>query len=249
VEDVDKTPITFAELLRKPGVIETLDLRGPIGFCAFHGGNLERMTEQIASEAAARSGSSFYAVIQPRGIRHHIPSVKVDPDHSVKLAEFVDHCRYVIAIHGYGLRGHFASLLCGGGNREMAGHVAHHLRNALPAYDSIDDLDRIPRSLRGLHPRNPCNLSTGGGVQIELPPRVRGLTPLVLHWPSHDYRKRRFPHVNHLIDGLVEAAKTWRSAPAPTPPSVRNEVRPVTLGPTGQRFIHRSLSGEPHPLP
>ena len=213
MQEVDKTPITFSELLAKPGVLEVLDLRGPIGFCAFHGGNLERMTELIASEAAARSGSSFYGVIQPRGTRHHIPSAKVDPEHSDRLATFLEHCHHVIAIHGYGMQGHFASLLCGGGNREMAAHLAANIRDALPAYRTIDDIDAIPKRLRGLHPRNPCNLSTGGGVQIELPPRVRGLTPLVMHWPSHDYRNRRFPHVNDLIDGLVNGARSWSSPP------------------------------------
>ena len=217
MQNVDKTPIRFGELLAKPGVIEVLDLRGPIGFCAFHGGNLERLTEQIASEAAARSGSSFYGVIQPRGTRHHIPSARVDPAESAKLNEFIDHCHHVIAIHGYGLRGHFASLLCGGQNREMAAHVALHIRNAVPAYDTIDDIERIPKALRGLHPSNPCNLTAGGGVQIELPPRVRGLTPLVRHWPSHDYNKRRFPHVNDLIGGLVQAAEAWRCTPDPDP--------------------------------
>ncbi len=220
MQEVDKTPLTFSELLAKPGVVEVLDLQGPIGFCAFHGGNLERLTDQIASEAAARSGSSFYGVIQPRGTRHHIPSAKVDPAESEKLAAFLDHCHHVIAIHGYGLRGHFASILCGGQNREMAAHVAGHLRDAVPAYDSIDDIERIPKQLRGMHPRNPCNLTEGGGVQIELPPRIRGLTPLVVHWPSHDYRTRRFPHVNHLIDGLIEAARTWpvdRSKSCKTP--------------------------------
>jgi phage replication-related protein YjqB (UPF0714/DUF867 family) len=209
VQDVDRTPITFAELLAQPGVVEVLDLRGRLGFCAFHGGNLERVTEQIASEAAARSGSSFYGVIQPRGMRHHIPSTLVDPAQSPRLAAFVDHCQFVIAVHGYGLQGHFASLLCGGGNRQLASHVARHVRDALPAYDTIDDIERIPRTLRGLHPDNPCNLTPGGGMQLELPPRVRGLTPLVLHWPSHDHTSRRFPHVNHLIDGLIAAAVSW----------------------------------------
>lgn len=209
MQDVDRSPISFGQLLAKPDVVEILDLRSTIGFCAFHGGNLERVTEQIASEAAARSGSSFYGVLQPRGMRHHLPSAKVDPAHSQKLAAFLDHCTHVIAVHGYGLRGHFASLLCGGGNRELARHVAKHLRDCLPAYESIDDIERIPKSLRGLHPKNPCNLTSGGGMQLELPPRVRGLTPLVLHWPSHDYQKQRFPHVNDVIEGLIRAAQTW----------------------------------------
>ncbi|MGF1595387.1 MAG: poly-gamma-glutamate hydrolase family protein [Acidimicrobiales bacterium] len=209
MQDVDRSPITFEQLLARRGVLEVVDLRGPVGFCAFHGGNLERMTEQIASEAAARSGSSFYGVIQPPGMRHHLPSARVDPSHSPRLAAFLDHCDVVITVHGYGLQGHFASLLCGGGNRDLARHVAGHLRDALPMYESIDDIERIPRTLRGLHPDNPCNLPRGGGMQLELPPRVRGLTPLVMHWPSHDYRRQRFPHVNHLIDGLIEAAVSW----------------------------------------
>lgn len=227
MQEVDKTPIAFGDLLARPGVIETVDLRGPIGFCAFHGGNLERLTEQIASEAAARSGSSFYAVIQPRGMRHHIPSAKVDPTQSAKLAAFLDHCHHVIAIHGYGLRGHFTSILCGGRNRALAGHVARSIRTALPGYETIDDIDAIPKALRGLHRRNPCNLSAGGGVQIELPPRVRGLTPLAIHWPSHDYRTRRFPHVNDLVTGLIEAVETWRIPEAPIEPLPGTGVSPM----------------------
>lgn len=209
MQEVNKEPITFSELLATPGVIEVLDLRSRFGFCAFHGGNLERVTDQIASEAAARSGSSFYAVIQPPGMRHHIPSAMVSPDESPDLKAFVQHCDVVVAVHGYGRRGLFTSLLCGGQNRELAAHVAHHVRAVLPAYQTIDEIERIPVTLRGLHPDNPCNLPSNGGVQLELPPRVRGLSPLALHWPSINGKARRFPHVNDLIDGLVRAAASW----------------------------------------
>lgn len=208
MQEVNKEPITFSELLAKPGVIEVLDLKSDFGFCAFHGGNLERVTDQIASEAAARSGSSFYGVLQPPGMRHHIPSALVSPDESPKLKAFLEHCKFVVAIHGYGRRGFFTSLLCGGQNRDLAGHVATHVRANLPAYRTIDEIDEIPKTLRGLHPDNPCNLTTEGGVQLELPPRVRGLSPLALYWPSQE-RHKRFPHVNQLIDGLVAAAADW----------------------------------------
>ena len=132
----------------------------------------------------------------------------------------------VVAVHGYGRRNLFTSLLCGGQNRELASHVARHIRAELPAYQTIDDIDEIPKALRGLHPDNPCNLPINGGVQLELPPRVRGLSPLAMFWPSNqdaegrqtlraepaERRRRamkRFPHVNHLIDGLVKAAADW----------------------------------------
>lgn len=212
MQQVNREPITFGELLTRPGVIEVTDLRSRFGFCAFHGGNLERVTEQIASEAAARSGSSFYGVIQPPGMRHHIPSALVSPDESPNLKAFVEQCDVVVAIHGYGRRGLFTSLLCGGGNRELAAHVAHHVRAELPAYRTIDEIEEIPRALRGLHPDNPCNLPSRGGVQLELPPRVRGLSPLARHWPSSRAGEGRFPHVNHLVDGLVKAALSWPAA-------------------------------------
>ena len=214
MQEVSREPITFSELLAKPGVIEVSDLKSRFGFCAFHGGNLERVTEQIASEAAARSGSSFYGVLQPAGMRHHIPSAQVSPDESPRLKAFIEHCDVVVAIHGYGRRGYFTSLLCGGQNRELAAHVSHHVRANLPAYRTIDDIDQIPKALRGLHPDNPCNLPAKGGVQLELPPRVRGLSPLAWYWPAstkavRDGRPKRFSHVNQLIDGLVAAAASW----------------------------------------
>ncbi len=210
MQEVNREPITFGELLARPGVLEVSDLRSRFGFCAFHGGNLERVTEQIASEAAARSGSSFYGVIQPPGMRHHIPSALVSPDESPELKAFIEHCDVVVAVHGYGRRNLFTSLLCGGQNRELASHVANHVRAQLPAYRTIDEIEEIPRALRGLHPDNPCNLPSQGGVQLELPPRVRGLSPLARYWPSTAPNVKRFPHVNHLIDGLAAAAASWQ---------------------------------------
>lgn len=209
MQPVSHEPTTFAELLARPGVEETVELRSSFGFCAFHGGNLERVTDQIATEAARRSEASLYKVVQPSGMRQHIPSAQVAPDQSEALESFINHCDFVVALHGYGRRQMFTSLLFGGQNRDLATHVAHHVRAAIPYYKSVDDIDQIPRELRGLHPDNPCNLSSGGGVQIELPPRVRGLSPLALYWPAHDYKSRRFPHANHLIEGLVDAALSW----------------------------------------
>jgi phage replication-related protein YjqB (UPF0714/DUF867 family) len=200
---------SFSELLRRPGVIEVLDIRSTFGFLAFHGGNLERLTDQIASEAAARSGASFYGVLQPTGMRHHISSKYVNPDQAPQLAKFLDHCDVVIAIHGYGLQGRWADVLVGGGNRDLAVHVGSHLRDQLPAYKVLDRLEDIPTRLRGQHADNPCNLSSGGGVQIELPPRVRGLSPLARYWPTRHEGTKRFAHTEHLIEGLAEAARSW----------------------------------------
>ena len=163
----------FAAILNAPGVLETCELRtgaaGGIGFMAYHGGNLELMTDVIASTAAERAGASYYGVVQPAPMREHLPSIKVRPDESAHLASFVDHVEVVITIHGFGRRGMFSSLLLGGQNRDFAEHVGAALRHTLPAYDILTDLDAIPEQLRGLHPENPVNLPRSAGVQIELP--------------------------------------------------------------------------------
>ena len=45
----------FADLLTAPGVEEVAELRGPLGFMAYHGGALEAMTDVIAAAAAERA--------------------------------------------------------------------------------------------------------------------------------------------------------------------------------------------------
>lgn len=170
---------------------------------AYHGGGLEENTDVIASAAAAASGASYYGVVQPASLQRHVPSIRVTRDQSARLDEFLDHVDVVITIHGYGRRNLFTSLLLGGRNRELAAHVAGHLRPALPAYAIIDDLDRIPTELQGVHARNPVNVARQAGVQIELPPRVRGSSPLWWDW-EHGL----VPHTVSLIDALAIAART-----------------------------------------
>ena len=195
---------TFAEVLDTPGVVEESELRSRFGVMAYHGGGLETMTDVIARAAAERAGASYYGVVHPEGWTVHLPSTRVRPSQSARLRAFVDHVDVVVTVHGFGRRGLFTSLLLGGTNRELAGHVAGHLRTALPAYDIVDDLDRIPTELRGVHPDNPVNVPRDAGVQIELPPRVRGSSPL--WW---DWHEPIVPHTRSLIDGLARAISSW----------------------------------------
>ena len=71
------------------------------------------------------------------------------------------------------------------------------------------DLATIPVELRGLHPDNPVNRPRQAGVQIELPPRVRGTSPLWADWEGPGPT----PHTQALIDGLVRAAASWPPSP------------------------------------
>ncbi len=198
-------PRDLRDLLDHPGVEEVLELRGRFGFMAFHGGSLEERTDLVARTAADRAGASYYGVHQPAGLRQHVPSHRFTGDQSQSLAEFLDHVDVVITVHGYGRRGLFTTMLLGGGNRDLAAHVAPHLRRALPAYLVEDDIEQIPKELRGLHPKNPVNAPRNGGVQLELPPRVRGTSPLWWDWEG----PHPTPHTAALIDGLVNAATTW----------------------------------------
>jgi phage replication-related protein YjqB (UPF0714/DUF867 family) len=195
----------FAELLATPGVVEQLDLRSPFGFLAFHGGALEEMTDVVAAAAAARAGASYYGVLHPEGLDVHVPSIRVRPDESAALRRFVDHVGVAVAVHGYGRRERWTELLLGGTNRALADHLADHLRPALPGYDLVTDLDAIPVELRGLHRANPVNLPPAGGVQLELPPRVRGRSPRSPA-PGPDGLS---PPTRALIDGLAAAARAW----------------------------------------
>jgi phage replication-related protein YjqB (UPF0714/DUF867 family) len=199
--------MTLRELLAHPDVEEVCELRGTFGIMAYHGGGLEECTDIIGRRVAERTGSSYYGIHQPADLKWHVASHHIDPSHSVRLQDFLSHVDTVITLHGYGRKGFFTSILLGGRHRALARHVATHLSAALPAYDVCHDLDRIPADLAGQHPKNPVNLVAHAGVQIELPPRVRGQSPLWWDWDEGGLS----PHTTNLIDALVGSISTWES--------------------------------------
>lgn len=198
-----KGPQTFSELLDQPGVTEESLLRSRFGFLAIHGGGLEQMTDVIAERAADSAGASVYVLRHPDQYPHHLPSARFRADESPRLAHFLEHVDVAVSLHGYGRIGRSTQLLAGGRNRQLAAHVARHI--ALPGYEVITDLDAIPPELRGLHPDNPVNRVRGGGTQLELSPRVRGIGPRG-QMPGDDGLS---PVTSALVQGLVAAALEW----------------------------------------
>jgi phage replication-related protein YjqB (UPF0714/DUF867 family) len=196
----------LSDLLSYDGVSEECVLRSTFGFMAFHGGALEEMTDIVASRAAERVGASYYGIQLPDNLEWHIPSHKVTADQSPLLDAFLSHVNIVITVHGFGRAGFFTSLLLGGRNRRLASHLGDNLRKHLPAYRIIDDIDDIPGNLRGMHQDNPVNVVEHAGVQLELPPRVRGSSPLWWDWEGPGLT----PHTESLIDALVDCATTWK---------------------------------------
>lgn len=200
----DEGPQTLSELLADPAVTEDSVLRSSFGFLAIHGGGLEQMTDVIATRAAEVAGASVYVVRHPDQYPYHLPSARYLAEESERLAEFLAHVEVAVSLHGYGRIGRSTELLAGGRHRELAAHLANHV--GIPGYRVITDLADIPRELRGLHPDNPVNRVRGGGAQLELPSRVRGLSPRS-PLPGDDGLS---PATSALIQGLVAAARTWR---------------------------------------
>lgn len=224
------------EFLERPEITEICELRGRFGLMAIHGGNLERATDVIAREVARRTGGSLYAVVQDAPHREHLSSLAFDPTQSPALARFLDHVDVTIAVHGYGRSGYWHHLLLGGTNRRLARHVAHHLRDGLPAcYRVVDELSEIPRLLRGQHARNPVNAPRQRGVQIELPPTIRWNREE--HGWSDHAGVSRAPHVDRLIGALARAVGTWKAGTAE--PYDFRRIRSASSG-----WIHRSATSE-----
>jgi len=196
-------PQSLSELLTDPAIVEVSRLRSRFGFLAIHGGGLEQMTDVIAERAADAAGASVYLLRHPAHYPHHLPSARYLAAESERLAEFLDHVDVAVSVHGYGRIGRSTELLAGGGNRALARHLAATID--LPGYRVVTDLGDIPAELRGLHPDNPVNRVRGGGAQLELPTRVRGISPRSQP-PNADGLS---PATSALVQGLVAAANSW----------------------------------------
>jgi phage replication-related protein YjqB (UPF0714/DUF867 family) len=198
-------PQSLSELLTDPDVVEASTLRSSFGFLAIHGGGLEKMTDVIAERVALGADASVYVVRHPDHYPHHLASSAYRAGESERLDAFLDHVDVVVSLHGYGRIGRAMQLLAGGGNRVLAAHLAEHV--SVPGYQVITDLDAIPRELRGLHSDNPVNRARNGGAQLELTPRVRGISPR--SGPADE--DGWCAPTSALVAGLTAAAKAWPS--------------------------------------
>jgi phage replication-related protein YjqB (UPF0714/DUF867 family) len=189
---------------------------------ALHGGSQDRGTDQIARRAAEMSGASYYAIVQPQGLRVHLTSRLHNPDHSAQMQAFLAHVEIAVSVHGFGrdgfalwidpgsgpviepygpqMRGRqigpLRGIIVGGQNAELLGAARLLLRDRFAGYHVADERVRL-----GFHSENPVNLPSAHGVQIELPPGLRGIG---------DFGERLVPDesgvVVDVIDALVELA-------------------------------------------
>jgi phage replication-related protein YjqB (UPF0714/DUF867 family) len=186
----------LAELLTMPGVKEECILRSNVGFMALHGGSQDRGSDQIARRAARLAGASCCAIVYPPGLRVHLTSRLHDPDHSAHLRAFLEHVDVAISVHGFGRDG-FAlwfdpdqglivqpygptirgkqtgplrGIIVGGLNAPLVDAAREFFQRRLASYHIADERVRL-----GFHPDNPVNLPSAHGVQVELPPGLRGI--------------------------------------------------------------------------
>ena len=81
----------ITKLLEREDVNEELELRSSFGFMAYHGGSLEKATDVIDREAAERSNSSYYGLIQSDDDPVHFASTQLLEEKSHLLQLFLDH--------------------------------------------------------------------------------------------------------------------------------------------------------------
>lgn len=147
----------------------TLTPGSDIGLLALHGSR-EGGTAELVHEVAAGTGATALVFVQPPGEPVvHIPSHRMSVPTCDALRQFLSRVSLTVSLHGHLRYEHPRSIFLGGTNRAAAATLAHSLTLLAPAFETVDDLTRIPKGLRGLHPDNPVNLAPSRGVQIELP--------------------------------------------------------------------------------
>ena len=209
--------VDLAELLSLPGVEEVCVLRSAVGILALHGGSQDRGTHEIAAQAARSAGASYYAIVQPPNLRSHLTSRRHDPNQSQILPTFLRHIEIAISVHGFGRDGFvlyvdqfrgvviepygpprlsnqsgpLRGIIIGGLNPRLL-EVARELFDGLIADFHVAD----ERVRLGFAPDNPVNLPRRHGVQIELPPGLRGIG---------DFGERLTPLQDEKVDEVVAA--------------------------------------------
>jgi phage replication-related protein YjqB (UPF0714/DUF867 family) len=212
--------VDLSELLSLSGVKETCVLRSSVGIMALHGGSQDRGTDQIASRAAEQARASYYAIVQSAGLRVHLTSRLHNPDHSALLRAFLAHVDIAISVHGFGrdgfglwvdserglvvepygpaIRGRqtgpLRGIIVGGLNADLLSAARKVFYDRFPGCHLADELVRL-----GFHADNPVNLPSQRGVQIELPPGLRGIGDFGEHLAA-----RQDGVVTDVVDALVE---------------------------------------------
>ena len=161
---------SFNEILKNKNVLEFYFAGKSPGIMAYHGGAIEKGTEQIA-RAIISHGFAGYIVSARARNNHwsfHVGSQHIKPNDSEKLRTFISCVDSAIAIDG---QARDNNIYVGGLNTELRCKIAEALSEEFLGV--VSDLKKIPSNLRGISKINIVNKPEYKGVQIELPKNLR----------------------------------------------------------------------------
>lgn len=169
-ESTPKTPFQIA--LADPGMQEYSELHSNIGIMAFHGGAIEKGTEQIARCIANKTNSSFYIASGRKPANNLI--LGIDPTNilqtdSQKLSDFIFSVKTSVSILGHNRDD---KIYIGGLNKELRLKIALQLAKAFPGR-VVSDVSKMSNEFSAISEKNIVNAPIYKGVQINLPKSLR----------------------------------------------------------------------------
>jgi len=116
----------------------------------------------------------------------------------------------MLDLYGPALRGTqtgpLRGIIVGGRNSDLLQAARRHLRDRFAGYHVADERVRL-----GFHPDNPVNLPSAAGIQIELPPGLRGIGDF-----GECLEPREDGVVAEVMGALVELADVARELISPS---------------------------------
>ncbi len=162
---------------RGVGFVEYARFAGGVAVLAVHGGGIEPGTEELAEYAAAETGCSLYVFsgrLEKGNSRLRRMSRSLFREEDSLRSRVIGQANAVISIHGHGRDAN--EIYAVGASEVLKGMFVELMAQRLPAFPVVTDPAKIPKGLAGLHPDNVVNLPAGGGLQLELPARLRTCT-------------------------------------------------------------------------
>jgi phage replication-related protein YjqB (UPF0714/DUF867 family) len=144
---------------------ETYARGAAVTVLAPHGGDIEPGTDRVARALAGKDLNLyiFSGWLGRASGRLHVTSTRFDDPEAVALSSAA---RLAVSVHGMAGRGEWACV--GGRNAYAAGRAAYRLQAA--GFEAETPCARLP----GTSEKNLVNFASGGGVQLELTPRLLG---------------------------------------------------------------------------
>jgi len=151
---------------------------GDIAVLAYHA-KTEEGTGDVAEDISKNSNASLYVFEGKR-----VPSTKITPTNSEDLNRMVQEKRTAVSMHAYHKQGNYEkqgkkydykdTVFVSGQNSELAKKIATELEDSLGhEYHIETNPDYIPAHLKGMSKHNIANKFKEGGVQVEMPRKLR----------------------------------------------------------------------------